>query len=157
MFFIVLCIIMCCLQSTLSSAPSERKESILLPPILRLRRIQPVINHLQLPPEANEINTFQLPGASSQTHERVTNSPRRSLGTSPTSTLHSNYVLIQTGFLCSSVRNCENIFIAETCSLWKNHIFFTSGFYKKKSTGRDVENTPLETSTETTYLPHVWR
>ena len=115
MFFNVLCVIMCCLQSTLSSAPSERKESILLPPILRLRRIQPVINHLQLPPEANEINTFQLPGSSSHTHKRVTNSLRRSLGTSPTSTLHSNYVLIQTGFLCSSVRNCENIFTTETC------------------------------------------
>lgn len=113
MLFNVLCVIMCCLQSTLSSAPSERKESILLPPILRLRQIQPVINH-QLPPEANEINTFQLPGASSHTHEQVTNFLRRSLSTSPTSTLHSNYVLIQTG-LCSSVRNCENILTAEGC------------------------------------------
>ena len=114
MFFIVLCVIACCPQSTLSSAPSERKESILLPPILRLRRIQPVINHLQLPPEANEINTFQLPGASSHTHEFVTNSLHRPLCASSTSTLHSNCVLIQTG-LCSSVINCENIPTAEAC------------------------------------------
>jgi len=105
----------CCLKCTLSSVPSGKK-SRLLPHILRLRQ-KPV--NFQLPQEVNELTPFQLPDLSSNDNEHGINSPRRSLGTSSTSTLlHSNYILIQTG-LCSSVTcsviNCENILTAEGC------------------------------------------
>ena len=101
----------CCLKCTLSSVPSGKK-SRLLPHILRLRQ-KPV--NFQLPQEVNELTPFQLPDSSSNDNEHGINSPRRSLGTSSTSTLlHSNCILIQTG-LCSSVTNCENILTAEGC------------------------------------------
>jgi hypothetical protein len=60
------------------------------------------------------VNPFQLAGSSSNNNAHALISLHRPLGASSTSTLHSNYVLIQTG-LCSSVINCENIPTAEAC------------------------------------------